>query len=752
MYFVCAHMSSKNSLKIAPADETIRQLSSVFDSTDVIPREAIKTLNSLLFTIQNVKFHEDAIKQMVIHILKGLTTKDEYLKSYIYVALLELSRQSKAAILAVNFILKDLDSSNVNPKIKSIALRVLYAIIPAAMRYDFEKYVKPGLISSETSAVVLASEYLPKLSFSYSPTGKIADYYACRFAKHVALNHYTCLAAMNSFLSDNLEKISSFLFVSSDPYMLLEATKALSKMNPEESVFYVDKAVHSLQGLVSGREHETIAALRVLRDISAMFPAKAAELNNLFEDLVKSSSTVISMLAILVLLKTGNEHTVRKLSSKLKPIIGSLSAHYRMLAVDAIESLYYKEHDSSMVMSSEQVSESKVDSFTDFLFAVFAEKGELRFKRYIILKFERLLQNSIRQKSITDFFCEYMEDSEHYQITVAILGLLGRYLCSANSIIHIFNRLILDNLHVRKAALQTLFELHTRNQKLFYPSEEGFFFNRIASLCDKETWPIFEFLRQSCNANSGNQFQIDELGALKDAVLGSMSIQIEAAPSEVPQSEVLKVCRSIEIMPKHKEFSITLQKTVRNDGNIIFDFCISKQFEKGVVFNVASLKIESSSQEYEIPVLSSDFINNSARKELIVPAVENEIYNGILEYQVCMEDDSEEEETDSLSILPFTITPFDFVQPKKIKIPETKKETSFSLPYDAKESAARIAEMVNMELFMNKSEMYFMGEYGTTAIAIKVNIVEKNKKCSHINAVFSCDDTDLTEKLLNIFE
>ncbi|KAI5173018.1 coatomer subunit gamma, partial [Pancytospora epiphaga] len=298
--------------------EILRGLEKSFNVFPVVTRDCVRALNILIYNLQSTKVSPEAYKQIVFLILRGFTSSDLYLKNYIYTVLIELGRFTRDGILAINCIVKDLDSRKCPHKMKNTALRALFSNLPASMHYDFEKYVTSGLIAGEDNSVVVAIKYFQEAKVPSRVLGDIQDFHQA-FFNRLPVNKYSGMIEVERIAKESFEQLSSFLFISADVLVFIEAAKCLAKLQPERAAPFVEKAVHVLAALLKKTGAESFAAIKILGDLSMAFPTKVAKANAELENLVYSSRRCVSMIAILTLLKTGTSETVTKLAVRLEP-------------------------------------------------------------------------------------------------------------------------------------------------------------------------------------------------------------------------------------------------------------------------------------------------------------------------------------------------------------------------------------------------------------------------------------------------
>ena len=88
-----------------------------------------------------------------------------------------------------------------------------------------------------------------------------------------------------------------------------------------------------------------------------------------------------------------------------------------------------------------------------------------------------------------------------------ILGILGHYLENGKNMVHIYNRFVLESMHVRNSAYQSLFDLRNKFDTM----------NCFDEIIDSETIRIRDFINCNINNTTG-VFDLKELGDLQEEV------------------------------------------------------------------------------------------------------------------------------------------------------------------------------------------------------------------------------------------
>lgn len=714
----------KQKLEVLLPREIARELESVFSTMPIVPRDCVKALNKLSFNMQRQELPPDTYKSIVFLILRGFTSKDQYLKSLIYALLENVSGRTGDGILGINSILKDVNEKSTTCTMRNSALRALFTNIPHTMQYDFEKYVQMAFVDdgSRDNAVCIASEYFHDMKIGPKITERIDDYHLSFFTK-LPMNRYTSMVEIRRMRSD-VGNLSQYLDAGVDSITFLEAARALAGARQELAAPLVEKAVSVLRVYLKRKPVEVFASMKVLNKLSVHFPGKVAKANREIGDLAQSTSKSVSMLAILTLLKTGTDETVKQLAAKLEPLMQTMSESYKMMAIDTMEKL----------------SKGSKPEFISFLKNALLDRGEIGFKRFILRKLEALLRCKEHQRDITKFLCTYIEDPEFYQLSMDILGMLG---CLENprDLMHVYNRLILDNPHVRSCAFQTLFDLDGR-------------FRTIESLrCtkDPETSRITSFLHSNSHLPRG-PFELRELGDLRDEVLKYLPETLGGNEAEGRDSEddFIKECRSIEVTPEDADFAIAVVKKVFRE-RIILEFTIENKMEKVTVASGA-MTLASESGKLRIEVCGDDFkVSRKVVKEIEMELSVGNVFNGIFEYEICLQEDYEDAENDSISLIPFDINILDLVRPVHVEAAPTNTR-SIELKFRARptEAISKIVGISNMFLVADKDSFELSGTYEDYPVVIRGEA--KFVKYTVVEMQIMCDSNSVIDQISSVFD
>ena len=696
--------------EMAPTD-LIVNLNKAFSQTPLMARQCVKALNQLVYNINRQKFTEDDLKDIMVIVLKGLNTTEIYLKNFLFIILIELHKKSKEmGIISINSISREIDSKYCikNIPLRNMGMRCLFTNLPEPMLFDYEKYIRQAILneSSEDNSIILCTEYFKDTKIPSKVRNELTDYHNA-FFNSLPVNRYSALLEIEKLEKrGKASEIAKYFRNGTDDIIVIEAAKALCNLNQEVAAPHVEKAVQILRLLLKSSETKSLAAIKILSKLSLNFPSKVARANREIEDLVHTNNKSISMLSILTLLKTGNEESVRKLAIKLEPFLSCMSTSYKMMAIDTMEKL----------------AKNNFEEFLFFLKKSLKEKGDLFFKKYLMRKIENVLlkmgDSELKEETL-EWLCAYLEDPEYYQLNMDILGILGQVLSNKKDLMHIYNRLILDNAHVRKCVFQALYDLDKR-------------FDTLDTVENLENSALSSFLVKNRNLKRG-KFDMEELGDLKEEVLKYVDLSAEVVEEELVEE---KVCRPILLTERDSDFTISVTKKIESE-NVVLEFEVKNNMEN-VILNSAVLKISNDSV-YEIPVKQEGIYSVSVQVD------EDDEFNGVFEYQIALEEDADDVETDSISLIPFNFTVLDFAMPCEVlKVPEKSEFVEMKLNCTPDEATTEIIKRVNLQLHSDTGFFCMSGKYKKIPIVIKG--VLTYSKFTELRMEIFCDDEVVLKK------
>jgi coatomer subunit gamma len=734
-----------------------QEISDQFNSTSLITRNCIKSINSFLYFLNTKEMDQDTLNSILIFLLKAFQSKEQYLKNVVYSCVTEVSKYTDQGFIGINIIIKDYMDS----KYKHRILKSLFCIIPEEMLYDFIKILKEAFVSNNdiliNSAVLVSYNLVNKNYIKVKDlfgTLKITD----------DVHGYHALALMNLSNKDNRSNIykneagimsvrlatkykkfdlfKTFLNARiSDSCVFFEACKQMAEMKEEYSIQYVSMICQGLRNyLKSTNFYEKFASIKILSKLSLKFPKKVEVLNKDIEELLQDSSKSLSMFAISTLLKTGTESTIDRLIKYLPEFMSEMDDNYKKIGLNALLILTTK-------------NKSRADVFIDFVRNCFLDKGNLGFKLYIV----DLLKNIIENKSnlcdgslldrILDIYINYLEDSEYYEVSSEILGILSRQICKSKNfkkyVLHIYNRLILEDSKLKTSALQCIYDL----------SSQTYINEAVFQDCDDEIYNKF-YLNNLKNKISNEEidFDLNSLGDLQDKVLNYFSKYSLEEKKEEEIIEQVKECREILLNKETDEILIKLIKKISGD-KIILEYKIENKHDDIEIKNgVLSVKVKDEVKRLEF---SNLLPSKSIKLDCEINKESDITIYGNLDYELCMVDDYNEVDIESMSLNPYQITLFDLMMNFEKEKGAISRLIKFNLKLDLVGGSKKILDLLNLKIInqnnvKNCNNIILSGDYEGSSCYIECNI-EYEKIC-RCNIEIWCDDEKLLERLVKYFD
>lgn len=771
-------------------NEVIIQIKEAFSKTPVSTRSAVKALNNAQVHMCNSRITEEEARNIYFYILRGLGTEDVYLRSLLYSMILFMRKNTKDSFLAINSLMKDLNSDTQHI-IKGKGLITLFLLLPPTMTNDFEKFVTQGLVSRfeqrKDAAVIIA--YLNAVlnkddvkrwvsTLSLVQNIPMRDYHAFALFSHIKDHKFieklivdqqrskgpAGIVLVNLLFNISKHDVGPYVQTyikfmrSSDEMVALETIRMISKLNDASP--FIDTIISVLKkGLVSKKKSVVFASIRITSALS-MHNNQISQLNKEIEDVVGNVNKTVSMMAITTLLKTGNEQTIDRLIDIIPNILEEMNDSSKIIVISALESLSLK-------------YKSKEEAFLSFMKSSLHGKGNVKFKRHIISVMERILiQDLSFSERILEILSNYIEDSPDCILTMDIIGFMGLYIgksCNYKKyIVHVFNRLILDNAQVKCASLQALFFIFNDVPEI----RECIMSMMLGYADDEDDLVSNEAKFLLLKIQSGNYFfppspriKPEDFFDLKDEVLAYLD-KDDILPEEkkIKIDPIIKKTKETLINDKNDDFNLLLTKFIYSDRVILSLRILNKlegiAFRSGQINFVCNNMGNRSKTEIKIPPFKSECliercikinqdlcVRDSIEKDFIFLfdngfkiSQENElIFNGNFVYEICEDEDFGEVETDSISFTPFSINMFDYIVPFSVKQEELQFERKFTIrvPGDVIENKNKIKNMFNMMVMEEESKNGFK--------------LKMSGKCSNDSLLVSvvCNKNGLCETLIN---
>jgi coatomer protein complex subunit gamma len=230
--------------------------------------------------------------------------------------------------------------------------------------------------------------------------------------------------------------------------VVYEAANAIVNLNCT-SAKELGSAVSVLQlFLSSSKPTLRFAAVRTLNKVAIDHPNAVMLCNVDLENLITDSNRSIATLAITTLLMTGSEAGVERLLKQIETFMSEISDEFKIVVVSATRQLCSKFPKKHNVLMS-------------FLSRMLREDGGYEYKKSIVETIINIIGDDPEAKEAgLSHLCEFIEDCEHIKLAVRILHLLGqegpRTQRPSKYIRYIYNRLILENVKIRAAAVSSL--------------------------------------------------------------------------------------------------------------------------------------------------------------------------------------------------------------------------------------------------------------------------------------------------------
>ena len=226
------------------------------------------------------------------------------------------------------------------------------------MRYDFQRFMKTALVDDNyrSCATVIAAIYFRDIKIQPNAIGNLVDYHTALFNR-LPLNQYSGLLEVSREINNQkgIDKFIDLINNNTDRQLFFEIAKSLKNYKQEFIEQAAEKTIACLKEYLDGEDIEIFLSLKILNEFSNNFPKKVESLNSEMEDLVRQPSKIISSLSILTLLQTGSDVTVKRLASKIEPLMNSLSNSYKILIVETMDKLSNESKDEFAIFKKNAI-------------------------------------------------------------------------------------------------------------------------------------------------------------------------------------------------------------------------------------------------------------------------------------------------------------------------------------------------------------------------------------------------------------
>lgn len=740
-----------------------QDIQKTFNSTPLITRNCIKVINNLMYYLTTKDIEPDTLNSILIYLLKAFQSKEQYLKNVIYTTVIELSKLTDQGFIGINIFVKDYMTSKIKHKI----IRSLFCIIPDEMIYDFTKYLNECFISKSdeliTSGVLVAytliSKNFTKVKELYTPLEITDDIHGYQklawmssvnqdFGNLMYKNEAGVICVRIAVKKRKYDLFKTFLNLRiSDNFVFFEACKQVTEMNEEISLQFISLVCQGLKNFLKSENfYEKFSAIKLLSKLSLKHSKNIEKLNKEIEELLQENSKTLTMFAISTLLKTGTEETIDRLMKYLPEFMNEMDDTYKILGLNALLTLTLK-------------NASKIDVFIEFIKGCILTKGTLKFKMHIVkILNDFITDNKIDEilfEKILNIFIIYLEDSEYFEISAEILGILGKQIYKSKNykkyVMHVYNRLILEDQKIKIPAVQCIFDLSKKIE-----IDRQFFVN-----CGDEVLRNFyvNLSMQDINLNYEVTDKMKEY-------LKKYNLKEE----KIVEKRDSKICREIQINDENSDIYVFLKKIIKND-KILLEFRIENRFEDVQIINGnLNLRVSNCLQSRNADVSKHtdglvdkniqllNFKNILPSKEAIlkleIEKEEGVKVNGVLDYEICLLDDVNDSENETLTLRPFQITVFDLMDNVSVDKGQFNRQVKFFLNSNLVEGTKKILELINLKILeqnnkKNSNNFILSGQYNGSKCLIKCDIDFSNGCQCYLNVW--CDSNEMLEKVCDNF-
>jgi coatomer protein complex subunit gamma len=464
------------------------------------PRRCCIIITQLLFLVHHGEvFTEKETTTVFFGVTKLFQSKNAQLRRMMYLFikyLAEITREEEVIIVVASLV-KDMTSND--PLNRANSIRVLSRIVTGGLLGNIEKYITQAIVANmpmvASAALVSGLNWLPKnkdivtrwgsqVSAAVSTADDMVQYHALALLYETRKNDLLAVSKIVTKYARNIPRSNLATC------LLVQFTKTLlsSKSTPQQSIvsachgfldscmrhqselviYEAARAVCELQDVVhdatlkvavtvlhmfltSQRSTLRFAAVRCLNKVAMKAPQEVMKCNDDMEVLIGDSNRSIATLAITTLLKTGSEQSIDRLMKQITTFMGDIGDEFKVVVVEAIQALclkYPRKHTTLLAFLSNSLR----------------DEGGSTYKTAIVNAIIHVMKHLPQCRDIALLhLCEFIEDCEFVDLSVSVLGLLGREVPRTQQpsryIRFIFNRVILEKPQVRAAAVTSLAKL-----------------------------------------------------------------------------------------------------------------------------------------------------------------------------------------------------------------------------------------------------------------------------------------------------
>ncbi|KAL4226660.1 Coatomer subunit gamma-1 [Mactra antiquata] len=471
---------------------TVLQEARLFNETPINPRKCGMILTKLLYMINqgDQTIGSTEATEAFFAMTKLFQSKDPTLRRLMYMGIKDMSKIANDVIIVTSSLMKDMTGRD--DQFRGPAIRALCSITDTTMLQSIERYMKQAIVDkchAVASAALVSSLHLSKTSMditkrwvneaqeAVSSDNIMVQYHALGLLHHLRKHDKLAVTKLVSRFSKHslkspyayclLIRIASKLIEDEDTGTESQMYDFIESCLRHKSEIVIYEAAHAMINMkgVTAKELAPavsvlqlfcsspkptlrFAAVRTLNRVAMKHPAAVTACNLDLENLITDSNRSIATLAITTLLKTGSESSVDRLMKQISSFMSEISDEFKIVVVQAIQSLCLKYPRKHGVMMN-------------FLSSMLREEGGFEYKKAIVDSIITIIEdNSEAKEAGLAHLCEFIEDCEHTVLATRILHLLGREgprtPTPSKYIRFIYNRVILENAAVRAAAVTAM--------------------------------------------------------------------------------------------------------------------------------------------------------------------------------------------------------------------------------------------------------------------------------------------------------
>lgn len=478
----------------------LQEASAAFNDPQVVKLEASRCcvlITKLLYLLAiGEKFEGRDAESVFFAVTKLFQSTNTALRRMTYLFIKEVaeSTEPENVIIVIQSLTKDMNS-NVD-LYRANAIRVLCKIIDASILGQIDRYIKEAVV--DKNPLVSASSLICGNQMAYEPAKleilkrwsnevqeavnsneEMVQFHALallyQVKKHdrlavgriisqyqkASLNSPYAMILLIRYLSKllhedtmgNTDPRAAYEFMElclhhKNEMVILEAARAMCRL-PEVGPQDILPAVTVLQMFLSSQKPSVrFASVRTLNELAMKHPNIITRAESDMEQLIVDQNKSIATLAITTLLKISSEGSVDKLMKQISGFITDIADEFKIVVVRAVRSLCLRYPTKHRVL-------------LNFLSSILRDEGGFEFKKVVVDTILYLIEQipSCKQDGLFHL-CEFIEDCEFTSLSAQILHVIGEQGPTtqhpAKYIRFIYNRIILENAHVRAAAVSAL--------------------------------------------------------------------------------------------------------------------------------------------------------------------------------------------------------------------------------------------------------------------------------------------------------